>query len=213
MNEAEARIEMVEEQIIRRGINKENVISAFKKVPRHKFASDVSLSSAYGDHPLPIVEGQTISQPYMVALMTQCLELNGGEKVLEVGLGSGYQAAILAEIAAKVYSIERFASLVSKAEKVLTELRYINIEIKVGDGTLGWKEVSPFDGIIVTAASPDVPSSLIEQLKEGGRLVIPVGGRFMQRLMVIRKKSNNLLEKEICGCVFVPLVGKEGWKE
>ena len=208
-----ARIAMVREQIIRRGITDANVISAMQKVPRHKFINEKFFSEAYADHPLPIGDGQTISQPYMVALMTQCLELKGGEKVLEVGLGSGYQAAILAEITKEVYSIERFASLAQRAEKTLTNLKYFNIKIKVGDGTSGWEEFSPFDGIMVTAGAPEIPPSLTEQLAAGGKLVIPVGGRFMQNLSVFKKEGERLIQKDICSCVFVPLIGKEGWRD
>ncbi len=212
MKETElARLAMVREQIIKRGINDAAVIKAMQTVPRHKFIGENSLSQAYEDHPLPIGDGQTISQPYMVALMTQCLELKGGERVLEVGTGSGYQAAILAEIAKEVYSIERFADLARKAEAVLSELNYSNVKIKIDDGTAGWSEAAPFDGIIVTAAAPDVPTSLVRQLAEGGKLVIPVGGKFMQTLSVFKKEGEELRQKDICGCVFVPLVGGEGW--
>ncbi len=208
-----ARLNMVQEQIIRRGVTDSKVINAMKKVPRHKFVPGEFLTAGYADYPSPIGEGQTISQPYMVALMSQCLALKGGEKVLEIGLGSGYQAAVLAEIAREVYSLERFPGLVQKAKEIFDELGYVNVNIKVGDGTLGWSEVSPFDGIIVTAGAPDIPPPLIRQLSEGGRLVIPLGGRFMQTLAVFRKKGKRLERKDICGCVFVPLIGKEGWKD
>ena len=214
MKETElARLTMVQEQIIKRGINDAAVIKAMQKVPRHKFIDENFLSQVYEDHPLPIGDGQTISQPYMVALMTQSLELKGGERVLEVGTGSGYQAAILAEIAGEVYSIERFADLARKAEGILSELNYSNVKIKIDDGTAGWSEAAPFDGIIVTAGAPDVPPSLVRQLADGGKLVIPVGGKFMQTLSVLKKEGGKLRQKDICGCVFVPLVGGEGWED
>ena len=206
-----ARLTMVQEQIIKRGIEDVAVIKAMEKVPRHKFIAQNFLSQAYEDYPLPIGDGQTISQPYMVALMTQCLELKEGEKVLEVGTGSGYQAAILAEIAKEVYSIERFADLARQAEEILSGLNYANVKIKIGDGTAGWDEAAPFNGIIVTAGAPEVPSSLIRQLADGGKLVIPVGGKFMQTLSVLKKEGGEIKQKDICGCVFVPLVGGEGW--
>lgn len=213
MNENEdCRHLMVEEQIVGRGISDPKVIQAMEKVPRHLFVDEKFFSEAYADYPLPIGEGQTISQPYMVALMTQCLELQGGEKVLEIGTGSGYQAAVLAEIAQEVYTVERFASLAERAKKILTELNYFNIKIKISDGTLGWEEASPFQGIIVTAGAPDLPLSLVKQLSDGGRLVVPIGGRFMQTLSVFRKKGEELEKTDICGCVFVPLVGGEGWR-
>lgn len=209
----DARLNMLREQIVGRGITNLLVISAMQKVPRHKFIEEKFLNEAYEDYPLPIENGQTISQPYMVALMTQALELKGGEKVLEIGSGSGYQAAVLAEIAGGVYSVERFADLAEKAKRVLGELGYNNIRIKSGDGTLGWEEFSPYDGIIVTAGAPDLPQPLVQQLAEGGRLVIPIGGRFMQTLYAYKKKNDRLEEESLCGCQFVPLVGEEGWRD
>lgn len=204
---------MVEEQLIPRGIVDQKVLAAMRKIPRHVFVPTVSLENAYGDYPLPVGEGQTISQPYMVALMTQCLELAGGEKVLEIGTGSGYQAAILAEIAKEIYSMERFEFLAQNARSLLDSLDYKNIKIKVGDGTEGWSEFAPYDGIIVTAGSPSIPEPLVEQLAEGGRLVIPVGGAFGQELILVRKTNEEISEEYICGCTFVPLVGKYGWSE
>lgn len=193
-----------------RGIKNQDVLNAFYKVERHKFIPEELRSSAYADFPLPIGEGQTISQPYMVALMTECLDLTGREKVLEIGTGSGYQVAILAELAQEVYSIERFDSLARRAQILLKELGYNNIKIKVGDGTLGWKEASPFDRIIITAASPQVPLPLTEQLKESGKLILPLGESFSQVLTVVEKKMGKLESIGVCGCIFVPLVGQYG---
>ncbi len=201
---------MVELQLEGRDIHDKKVISAFRKVPRHLFVPEILRSSAYADYPLSIGEGQTISQPYIVALMTQLLCLEGEEKVLEIGTGSGYQTAILAELSRKVYTIERFATLASNATDVLAKLGYTNIEIMVGDGTLGWRQQAPFDRIIVTAANPTIPPPLVEQLREGGIIVIPLGEAFAQELTVGFKKKEGLELKSICGCVFVPLVGKYG---
>ncbi|MGB2706468.1 MAG: protein-L-isoaspartate(D-aspartate) O-methyltransferase [Candidatus Omnitrophota bacterium] len=213
MNYTELRDRMVEQQLKPRDISDRGVLEAFRKVERHKFVPEDMRESAYEDHPLPIGEDQTISQPYMVALMTQCLRLKGSEKVLEIGTGSGYQAAVLATLAKEVYSLERIASLAERAEGVLKVLGYSNVRVGVGDGTLGWKEHAPYDGIIVTAAAPKIPEAYIEQLNEGGRLVIPVGSSFSQILTVIEKGPSGVTASEICGCVFVPLLGKEGWKE
>ena len=207
------RKRMVDEQLIPRGIKNPKVLDAFKKIERHKFIPEELRMSAYADFPVPIGEGQTISQPYIVALMTECLDLTGQEKVLEIGTGSGYQAAILAELAKEVYSIERFESLAKRAEAILNELVYVNIKIKVGDGTLGWEEVAPFDRIIITAASPRIPLPLTEQLKESGKLILPLGETFSQVLTVVEKKEGKLESIEVCGCVFVPLVGKYGWSK
>ncbi len=159
---------------------------------------------------MPIGEGQTISQPYIVALMTECLNLNGQDKVLEIGTGSGYQATILAELAGEVYTIERFETLAKRAGAILNELGYTNIKIKVGDGTLGWEEAAPFDKIIITAASPQIPLPLTEQLRENGKLILPLGESFSQVLTLVEKKKGKLEFMDICGCVFVPLVGKYG---
>jgi protein-L-isoaspartate(D-aspartate) O-methyltransferase len=205
------RKRMIEEQIIPRGIRNQRLLDAFYKVERHKFIPEELRGSAYADFPVPIGEGQTISQPYIVALMTECLGLTGQEKVLEIGTGSGYQLAILAELAKEVYSIERFEGLAKRAESVLNELGYMNIKIKVGDGTLGWEEAAPFDRIIITAASPRVPLPLIEQFRESGKLILPLGESFSQVLTVIEKKKGKLESIGVCGCVFVPLVGKYGW--
>jgi len=213
MNYAELRRQMVERQLLKRGITDARVLKAFREIERHKFVPEDECGSAYEDHPLPIGEGQTISQPYMVALMTQCLRLRGVEKVLEIGTGSGYQAAILSGLAKEVYSLERIASLAERAGGLLKGLGYSNVTCGVGDGTLGWKEHAPYDGIIVTAAAPKIPDAYTEQLAAGGRLVIPLGSSFSQVLTVIEKGPGGLTASEICGCVFVPLLGKEGWKE
>ncbi len=206
------RNRMVEEQLIPRGIYDERVLNVFRKVPRHEFVPRENLANAYGDYPLPVGEGQTISQPYMVALMTQCLELKGGGKVLEIGTGSGYQTAILAELAKEVYSVERISILAEKTKIMLDSLGYINIKIKVGDGTEGWDEFAPYEGIIVTAGAPFVPNPLLAQLAENGRMAIPIGDAFSQVLTLVKKKEGKLTQEEICGCVFVPLIGKYGWK-
>lgn len=212
MDYAVMRSRMVNEQLIPRGITDPKVLKSFRSVPRHEFVPQIFRDSAYGDYPLSIGSGQTISQPYMVALMTECLGLKGGEKVLEIGTGSGYQTVILAELAGMVYSVERVGELARKADAIITRLGYTNFMITVGDGTLGWKDHAPYDGIIVTAGAPQVPPSLIDQLSYGGRLVIPVGGRWEQMLKVIFKKGETVSEEDVCPCVFVPLLGEEGWR-
>ncbi|UCH12955.1 MAG: protein-L-isoaspartate(D-aspartate) O-methyltransferase [Candidatus Omnitrophota bacterium] len=204
---------MVQKQLIPRGITDKRVLEAFTKVPRHKFVPGRCIEEAYGDYPVSIGEGQTISQPYMVALMTQCLEVKENDKVLEIGTGSGYQAAILAELADKVYTTERISGLSKNAQGVLQELGYTNIKLKVRDGSLGWEEFAPYDGIIVTCAAPSAPEPLKKQLKENGRLVIPIGGSFSQTLSVVKKRKGGFSEEDICGCVFVPLIGKYGCKQ
>lgn len=206
------RQRMVDEQLIPRGISDATVLSVFRKVPRHEFVPQEYMDSAYDDHPLPIGGGQTISQPYMVALMTEQLNLKGGEKILEIGAGSGYQAAILAEIASEVYTVERIETLAKKCDAVLKKSGYKNIKVVVGDGTLGHEEAAPYDGIIVTCGAPGIPSSYIEQLKTGGILVIPIGSQFSQVLTVVKKTKEGVQTKEVCGCVFVPLIGEGGWK-
>jgi len=216
MNEAklkELRERMVAEQLMPRGISSPEVLEAFKAVKRHLFIPKEQEKFAYLDCPLPIGEGQTISQPYMVALMTEALGVKKGMSVLEVGTGSGYQAAVLCFLGAKVYSIERKASLARKAKQVFDDLG-LEVEVKTGDGSLGWPEHAPYDRIIVTAASPCLPKPLVEQLKTGGKIVIPAGERFHQNLTVgIKVSTNGLKEEKICGCVFVPLVGEYGYKE
>lgn len=212
VNFDKARQRMVEEQIIVRGIQDPRLIGVMRKVPRHLFVEEALWDRAYGDHALPIGEKQTISQPYMVARMTEALGLTGVEKVLEIGTGSGYQTAILAELAARVCSIERVRSLFQKAQTSLNRLRYFNVAFKLFDGTYGWPEESPFDAIIVTAGAPDIPPSLVDQLKPGGRLVIPVGDRASQMLKKIVKSPEGLATTHLTGCVFVPLVGAFGWR-
>lgn len=204
---------MVEEQLISRGIKDKRVLDAMGKVPRHIFIEEALRSRAYGDYPLPIGEKQTISQPYMVALMTEALELRGNEKVLEIGTGSGYQSAVLAELCDKVYSVERIKSLAIKAREHLDSLKYMNVAIKIFDGTYGWIEHAPYDAIIVTAGAPEIPQSLIDQLVISGRMVIPVGDEFSQVLVKVEKNKDGIKTTNICGCVFVKLVGNYGWKE
>lgn len=207
------RLAMVEDQLRRRGISSPRVLEAMAKVLRHLFVPGSYQAAAYEDRPLPIGEGQTISQPYMVAVMTQSLDLGGGERVLEIGTGSGYQAAILAELSQKVYTVERIAALLERAKKALQEMGYQNISFRMGDGTKGWPEEAPFDGIIVTAGAPEMPDTLKSQLADGGRLVIPTGPRFSQTLYKVTRKGEKFIEEDITGCVFVPLVGDFGWKE
>jgi protein-L-isoaspartate(D-aspartate) O-methyltransferase len=207
------RLKMVEEQIFSRGIRDAKLIAAMKRIPRHLFVEEALQNQAYGDHPLPIGEKQTISQPYMVALMTEALLLTGKEKVLEIGTGSGYQTAILAELSEKVFSIERIRPLALRARKLLYELGYYNVEIKIFDGTLGWMEESPFDAIMVTAGSPDIPQTLLDQLAIGGRLVIPVGDAFVQDLIRVIKTEEGIKKEDLGGCRFVKLIGKYGWEK
>jgi len=204
---------MVEEQLVRRGIVDPRVLEAMRKVPRHRFVEEALRDRAYGDHPLPIGEGQTISQPYMVAAMTQLLRLHGDEKVLEIGTGSGYQTAILAELARRVCSVERLPGLAARARRILEELGYTNAVVKTGDGTYGWPDEAPFDRILVTAAAPAVPAPLFQQLAEGGRLVLPVGDAYAQTLHVVDKVEGRMRTSTDCGCVFVKLIGKYGWEE
>lgn len=207
------RHRMVETQLIPRGIRDERVLEAMRKVPRHLFVEEALWSRAYDDNALPIGEGQTISQPYMVALMTEMLELKGTEKVLEIGTGSGYQAAVLGELCDKVCSIERIKSLGMRARKTLDDLGYYNVAIKIFDGTYGWRENAPFDGIIVTAAAPEIPQTLLDQLAVGGRLLIPVGSRGMQELVKVVRTEKGFQTMPSIGCVFVPLLGAYGWKD
>ena len=211
MNFEGLREKMIREQLHSRGITDPRVLEAFRKVPRHLFVPKARQQEAYADHPVPIGGGQTISQPYMVALMTQLLRLQGHERVLEVGTGSGYQLAILAELALDVYSVERFPELAGQAAKRFEQMGYLNVHIVPGNGTLGWPEQAPYEGIVVTAGSPNVPAPLVQQLAEGGRLVIPIGRREAQTLTLIEKQIDRLDVKDITPCVFVPLIGQHGW--
>lgn len=204
---ARLREDMVKTQIEARGVRDKRVLQAMRKVERHKFVPKKLRLLAYTDRPLPIGEGQTISQPYIVALMTEVLGLEGREKVLEVGTGSGYQAAVLAELCAHVYTIEILEPLARNAEALLEELGYENITVKCGDGFLGWKEYAPFDAIIVTCAPPEVPPPLFEQLKDGGRMVIPVG-EFFQELRLIEKKEGKSITQDMIPVRFVPMLRK-----
>jgi protein-L-isoaspartate(D-aspartate) O-methyltransferase len=210
---AAARDRMVQTQLVPRGIRDPKVLFAMRKVPRHIFVEEALQNQAYGDFPLPIGEQQTISQPYIVAFMTEALELTGVEKVLEIGTGCGYQAAILAELAPEVFSIERIHLLASRARRNLESLRYFNVKIKVGDGSLGWPEEAPFDAIMVTAAAPGIPGPLLDQLAMGGRLVIPVGDRYSQTLEVVHKTPQGLQHDYRGGCRFVKLIGSYGWEK
>lgn len=210
---AQMRANMVEYQLRRRGIKDERVLQAFMKVPRHKFVQPKDLWRAYEDYPLPIGYGQTISQPYIVAVMTELLELKGDERVLEVGTGSGYQAAILAELSKEVFTIERIPELAQRSQKLLRELGYENVRVVVGDGSKGLPQFAPYDAIIVTAAAPKPPKPLLEQLKEGGRLVIPIGTHKLQDLTRITKIGSEFKTENFGPCLFVPLIGEEGWRE
>lgn len=207
------RKEMVRSQIEARGIKAPRVLAAFRRVPRHLFVSEALRDQAYGDYPLPIGEQQTISQPYIVAEMTQALDLGEDDRVLEIGTGSGYQAAILAQIVYRVYTIERKHSLFLQARNLFDKFHYHNIVMKYADGTKGWQDESPFDGIIVTAGSPQIPDVLIDQLGEAGRLVVPVGNQHAQELIKIFRDGQNIRQTSLGGCRFVKLVGKHGWKE
>ena len=203
---------MVANQIETRGIRDPRVLAAMRAVPRHRFVSPSQADSAYRDSPLPIGMGQTISQPYIVALMSEMLELTGSERVLEIGTGSGYQAAILGQLAAEVISVERFASLALEARERLAELGIDNVRVEVGDGSLGWPADAPYDAIIVTAASPEVPPPLEEQLAEEGRLVVPAGPRWTQQLIRVRRKKGRIKRETTIGVAFVPLIGAHGWQ-
>ena len=208
-----AREKMVKNQLIPRGIKDPGVLYAMGKVPRDRFVEEALVGEAYNDHPLPIGNKQTISQPYIVALMTEALELTGKEKTLEIGTGSGYQTAILAELSRKVCTVERIRALMVKARQTLQELEYNNILFKAFDGTLGWKEHEPYDAIIVTAGSPRIPQPLLDQLSDGGRLVIPVGDRYSQELIKMTNKKGNYIKDNLGGCRFVDLVGVHGWEK
>jgi protein-L-isoaspartate(D-aspartate) O-methyltransferase len=208
-----ARERMVKNQLAARGIADEGVLQAMGKIPRHLFISEALAGEAYNDHPVPIGEKQTISQPYIVALMTEALGLKGKENTLEIGTGCGYQTAILAELSSRVYTIERIKSLLVNARKLLARLGYTNILFKAFDGTLGWKAYAPFDAIMVTAGAPSLPKPLIDQLADNGRMIIPIGDRYTQELIRVTKKGENLEQDSLGGCRFVNLIGIHGWKD
>jgi len=204
---------MVEEQLKGRGIRDERVLAAMSKVPREEFVSTTDAASAYGDYPLPIGAGQTISQPYIVASMLESLQLRAKDRVLEVGTGTGYQAAILAELSAEVWTVERQAELADKAQQILSRLNYGNVHVVQGDGSRGLPENSPYDKIVVAAAAPRVPDNLVTQLADGGVMVVPVGNRFEQQLQVVRKLHDRIAVTAHELCRFVPLVGEQGWEQ
>lgn len=207
------RLAMVEQQLVRRGIHDEKVLAAMRRVPRHVFVDEALRFKAYDDYPLPIGEKQTISQPFMVAAMSEMLELKGGEKVLEIGTGCGYQTAVLSLLVAQVYSIERIAPLLFKARKTLEGIGIHNVALKVADGTLGWNDFAPYDAILVAAGGPEVPKPLLEQLAIGGRIIIPVGGESEQVLKRIMRTPYGYEETASTPCTFVKLVGQYGWRE
>lgn len=208
---ATVRERMVQEQLVARGISDPRVLKVMAEVPRHLFVDDAMQARAYGDYPLPIGGDQTISQPFIVAAMTQVLQLTGIEKVLEIGAGSGYQAAVLSRLCEKVYTVERINSLLSGARKLFDQLHYYNILSRLDDGTLGWQEHAPYDAIIVTAGGPEVPEPLIDQLADGGRMVIPVGNRDVQELHYVKKVDGEVEVEKFESVRFVSLIGEYGW--
>jgi len=204
---------MVQEQLISRGIHDQRVLAAMREVPRHLFVDDAMQANAYGDYPLPIIDGQTISQPFIVAYMTQALQLTGTEKVLEIGTGSGYQAVILSRLCAKLYTVERLNNLLASSRRVFDRLHRYNIQSKFDDGTLGWPEYAPYDAIMVTAGGPEIPAPLVAQLADPGRMVIPVGDQDVQELQMVTKKDG-LVQVELLERVrFVNLIGEHGWNK
>lgn len=206
------RAAMVETQLRRRGIRDPHVLEVFHEVPRHEFVQPEDIGRAYEDHPLPIGEGQTISQPYMVALMTEALALTEEDTVLEIGTGSGYQVAVLSRLAGYVHTMEWFADLSAQADERLQRLGYDNVTCLVGDGSEGHPPSAPYDAILVTAAAPEAPQTLLDQLAEDGRLVIPVGGLDLQDLLLLRKRDGVIEKANLTGCRFVPLTGRHGWR-
>lgn len=209
----DARQRMVQDQLIERGIKDQKVLEAMRIIKRHLFVDKKFWDRAYDDTPLSIPCSQTISQPYMVALMTELIQPDKEKKILEIGTGSGYQTAILAETCGQVYSIERHAELADRAKELLDDFGFKNFEIKIDDGTLGWEEKGLFDAILVTAAAPVVPEQLVNQLTNHGKLVIPVGTQYRQNLELVLKRGDSHIQKTICGCIFVPLIGRGGWAE
>jgi protein-L-isoaspartate(D-aspartate) O-methyltransferase len=209
----EERLRMVRDQVEARGVEDRRVLDAMREIPRHLFIPDEFGAAAYHDRPLPIGSGQTISQPYIVGLMTSLLELKQNDKVLEIGAGSGYQAAILSKLARSVITVERLPEIASKAKGMMQRLGISNVNVVVGDGTLGYAPDAPYDGIIITAASPDIPRPLVDQLADTGSLVAPVGPRDLQQLVRIRKQGDRISRETFGGVVFVPLLGCHGWQE
>ena len=208
----ELRERMVEDQLKARGLTEGRLLAAFRTVPRHLFVPPELAREAYTDHPLPIGVDQTISQPYIVALMTHCLRLQGHERILEIGTGSGYQTAILAELGLEVYSVERLPELLLPAKTRLLSLGYSNITLTSGDGSLGWPERAPFDAVLVSAAAPEIPRSLLAQVGTGGRMVLPVGPPNAQMLIEVERRPEAVHRREVASCVFVPLIGEQGWR-
>jgi protein-L-isoaspartate(D-aspartate) O-methyltransferase len=208
-----AREKMVKTHLLPRGIKDPRVLEAMGKIPRHLFVEEALIGEAYNDHPLPIGNKQTISQPYIVALMTEALELTGTEKTLEIGTGSGYQTALLAELTRTVFTVERVKSLMVNARDLLNKLGYKNILYKAFDGSLGWQQYKPYDAIIVTAGAPKIPRPILQQLAEGGRLIVPVGNRYSQELIRVTRRKGRNIQQNLGGCRFVDLVGLHGWKE
>lgn len=208
-----AREKMVKSQLVPRGITDQGVLKAMRRIPRHLFLEEALVGEAYNDHPLPIGHRQTISQPYIVALMTQALELTGKEKTLEIGTGCGYQTAILAELSEKVYTIERIRLLMEEARALLAELNCLNIIFSAFDGTTGWKEYEPYDAVMVTAGAAKIPQPLLEQLADGGRMIIPIGDKTGQELIKITRDKDHYDKKSLGGCRFVDLIGIHGWNE
>jgi len=211
-NFAEQREKMVSDQLIKMHIYDRRVLDAMREIPREQFVPETKRKKAYKDGPIRIGCGQTISQPYVVALMSELLRLTGTERILEIGTGSGYQTTILARLASEVFSVERYRPLAHRARELFRKNHIVNVHIKVGDGSIGWQKHAPYDGIIVTAAAPEEPPPLLEQLADGGRLVIPVGTRSHQVLKLIRRENDRYITTGHCGCRFVPLVGEYGWK-
>jgi protein-L-isoaspartate(D-aspartate) O-methyltransferase len=207
------RRKMVGEQLAERGIKDLRIMEAMNRIPRHMFVHETFQHKAYGDFPLPIGDNQTISQPYIVAAMTEVLNLKKTDRVLEIGTGSGYQTALLAELAGQVFTIERIRPLGLKAQRLLEQLNYMNIVFKVFDGTYGWPDQAPFDVILITASTQEIPKMLVDQLGEKGRLVVPVGGRDKQSLTVMTRENGRTTTQKIGDCKFVPLVGRYGWPE
>ena len=211
MTHEQQRTRMVEEQLKARGLTDERLLAAFRKIPRHLFVPSRLQHEAYADHPLPIEGGQTISQPYIVALMMNHLRLQGHERVLEIGSGSGYQTALLAELALEVFSVERLPGLLQTVERRLGELGCLNVHLSAGNGSLGWPEHAPYDAILVSAAAPEIPRPLLEQLTDPGRMVLPIGPSSGQMLNEIEQRNGAIIRHDIAGCMFVPLIGRHGW--